>query len=160
MAALTSAALSGVATKVDCFTGTRSWKIEFITSSYVGEAAFDDRAEMVLPNNAEFLLLGRTKPVLVPARDVDLAFDEMVEPNKDDLGAAAEVADLSGTAVEVKSSQMSWAILAVVLVGTELAVDGPGTIPDTSPRIEFEVEIGDDQNACRASVMIANISLE
>ena len=109
---------------------------------------------MVLPKRADFFPLGRA---ILELLDLGLDLDEMVEPNSDDLGVAAEAIGFSGTAVEVKSAQTSSTIFLVD--GIVAVADATGSVPEAElPRVDSAVETF--LNDCRASVMISKISLE
>ena len=155
MAALAFTGSSVVTTsRMDSFAGTRSWKIRLDTSSYDGEAALEDRAEMVLPKRADFFPLGRA---ILELLDLGLDLDEMVEPNRDDLGVAAEVIGFSGMEVEVKSAQTSSTIFLVD--GIVAVADATESVPEAElARVESVVEAF--LNDCRASVMVSKIFLE
>ena len=111
---------------------------------------------MVLPKRADFFPLGRVR-LAFELLDLALDLDEMVEPNSDDLGVAAEATGFSGMAVEVKSAQTSSTIFLVD--GIVAVADATGSVPEAElPRVDSAVETF--LNDCRASVMISKISLE
>lgn len=106
---------------------------------------------MVLPNNADFLPLGRVR-LAFELLDLALDLDEMVEPNRDDLGVPAEAIGFSGTAVDVKSAQTSSTIFLVD--GIVAATDATGSVPEAElPRVDWVVVAF--LNDCRASVMVS-----
>ena len=109
---------------------------------------------MVLPKRADFFPLGRA---ILELLDLGLDLDEMVEPNSDDLGVAAEVIGFSGMAVEVKSAQTSSTIF--LFDGIVAAADATGSVPEAVlPRVDSVVEAF--LNACRASLIVSKIFLE